>query len=217
MLSPCVNVVVIASAAEDYVAQRTVATAAASAATVATSVTAKLRSTDVADVFGCCQLKHARVLMLSLDAAGKTTILYQALLGEVVQTTPTCGFNVETIEHQDFRLNVWDLGGAEKIRRKLWPQFFGGADGIIFVVDSSDLDRIEEACDELHQLLYVPELARTAVLIYANKQDLPGALTAAELGARLDLGRARASMIQPSCAVTGDGVFEGLEWLAAQL
>mmetsp|Transcript_23304 Transcript_23304/g.65048 ORF Transcript_23304/g.65048 Transcript_23304/m.65048 type:complete len:203 (-) Transcript_23304:179-787(-) len=163
--------------------------------------------------------KEARLLMVGLDAAGKTTILYKIRFGEVVQTTPTPGFNVETIDYKNLRMTVWDLGGQEKMRRNLWRQFYMGTQAIIFVLDSSDRDRIEDALEELQQMVRAEELRQATVLVYANKQDLPHALTAEDLRERLHhvaLGN-RQWTVQPTCAVTGEGVLEGLDWLASRL
>jgi ADP-ribosylation factor protein 1 len=85
-----------------------------------------------------------RALMISLDAAGKTTILYKLKLGEVVTTIPTVGFNVETLELNGLSFTVWDVGGCDKIK-PLWRHYFKNCDIIIFVVDSCDRDRIDNA------------------------------------------------------------------------
>merc|ERR1719178_667237 len=92
--------------------------------------------------------QEMRILMVGLDAAGKTTILYKLKLGEVVTTIPTIGFNVETVEYKNIKFTVWDVGGQDKIR-KLWRNYSQGTEGIIFVIDSSDRDRIEDAREEL--------------------------------------------------------------------
>ena len=55
-------------------------------------------------------------LMVGLDAAGKTTILYKLKLGEVVTTIPTIGFNVEQVDYKNISFTVWDVGGQDKIR-----------------------------------------------------------------------------------------------------
>merc|ERR1719150_2701528 len=90
--------------------------------------------------------------MVGLDAAGKTTILYEIKYGQVITTIPTLGFNVKTVEYKNLRMTVWDVGGQQEIR-KLWRHYTTGVQGVIFVVDSSDHDRIDEARDELHALL----------------------------------------------------------------
>jgi ADP-ribosylation factor family len=87
--------------------------------------------------------KESRILMVGLDAAGKTTILYKLKLGEVVTTIPTIGFNVETVEYKNISFTVWDVGGQDKIR-PLWRHYYQNTQGIIFVVDSNDRDRVAE-------------------------------------------------------------------------
>eukprot|EP01069_Polyplicarium_translucidae_P009608 Polyplicarium_translucidae@DN3329_c1_g1_i8.p2 len=94
--------------------------------------------------------QEVRILMVGLDAAGKTTILYKLKLGEVVTTIPTIGFNVETVEYKNISFIVWDVGGQVKIR-KLWRHYYSNSRGLIFVIDSNDRDRIDEAREELHQ------------------------------------------------------------------
>merc|ERR1719382_1099425 len=96
--------------------------------------------------------QEMRILMVGLDAAGKTTVLYKLKLGEVVTTIPTVGFNVETVEYRNLAFNVWDVGGQDKIR-PLWRHYYQGTNGLIFVVDSNDRERIGEAREELSTML----------------------------------------------------------------
>src|SRR5215217_5497955 len=96
--------------------------------------------------------QQMRVLMVGLDAAGKTTILYKLKLGEVVTTIPTIGFNVETVDYKNISFTVWDVGGQDKIRL-LWRHYYQNTQGLIFVVDSNDRDRIDDAREELHKML----------------------------------------------------------------
>jgi len=60
--------------------------------------------------------KERRILMLGLDAAGKTTVLYQLKLSQQVQSVPTIGFNVETVEYKNLKFTIWDIGGQWKLR-----------------------------------------------------------------------------------------------------
>ncbi|KAJ0978680.1 hypothetical protein J5N97_014154 [Dioscorea zingiberensis] len=159
--------------------------------------------------------KEMRILMVGLDAAGKTTILYKLKLGEIVTTIPTIGFNVETVEYKNISFTVWDVGGQDKIR-PLWRHYFQNTQGLIFVVDSNDRDRVVEARDELHRMLNEDELRDAVLLVFANKQDLPNAMNAAEITDRLGLHslRHRHWYIQSTCATSGEGLYEGLEWLS---
>merc|ERR1711877_95873 len=115
------------------------------------------------------------ILMVGLDAAGKTTILYKLKLGEVVTTIPTIGFNVESVEYKNINFTVWDIGGQDKIR-KLWRYYYNNTQGLIFVIDSSDRDRIEDAREELTRMMKEDEMHDAALLVFANKQDLPNAM-----------------------------------------
>lgn len=162
--------------------------------------------------------KEMRILMVGLDAAGKTTILYKLKLGEVVTTIPTIGFNVETVEYRNIQFTVWDVGGQDKIR-PLWRHYFQNTQGIIFVVDSNDRDRVPEAREELQRMLNEDELRDALLLVFANKQDLPNAMSVAEITDKLGLHslRQRTWYIQSTCATSGDGLFEGLDWLATEI
>merc|ERR1711874_682100 len=162
--------------------------------------------------------KPMRILMVGLDAAGKTTTLYKLKLGEIVTTIPTIGFNVETVEYKNICFTVWDVGGQDKIR-PLWRHYFQNTQGLIFVVDSNDRERITEAQEELQEMLKEDELREAVVLIFANKQDLPNAMSASELTEKLGLQqlRNRRWYIQATCAVQGHGLYEGLDWLSSEL
>merc|ERR1712064_26308 len=163
-------------------------------------------------------MKDMRILMVGLDAAGKTTILYKLKLGEIVTTIPTIGFNVETVEYKNISFTVWDVGGQDKIRL-LWRHYYTNTQGIIFVVDSNDRDRVDDAREELHKMINDEELKDAIILVYANKQDLPGAMTTPEVTDKLALHtiRGKTWYIQAACAVRGDGLYEGLDWLSKQV
>ena len=158
--------------------------------------------------------KEMRILMLGLDAAGKTTILYKLKLGEVVSSVPTIGFNVETVEYKNIKFTVWDVGGQEKIRL-LWRHYYNNTQGLIFVVDSSDKDRVDVAREELMRMLGEEELRDAVLLVFANKQDM-GVLSVPEITEKLGLHtlRGREWYIQGTCALTGDGLYDGLDWLS---
>ncbi|KAL7062350.1 hypothetical protein AAHC03_01658 [Spirometra sp. Aus1] len=162
--------------------------------------------------------KNMRILMVGLDAAGKTTILYKLKLGEVVTTIPTIGFNVEAVEYNNISFTVWDVGGQDKIR-PLWRHYFQNTQGLIFVVDSNDRERIGEAADELDKMLSEDELRDAVLLVFANKQDLPNAMQTAEITDKLRLHsrQNRSWYVQGSCATEGTGLYDGLDWLSREL
>lgn len=157
-----------------------------------------------------------RIVMVGLDASGKTTILYKLKLGDIVATIPTIGFNVETIEYKNIRFTVWDVGGQDKIR-PLWRHYFQNTQGLVFVVDSSDKERISEARNELHRILNEnTELSNATLLVFANKKDLPNAMSASEMASKLGLHSLshRRWYIQHTSATSGEGLYEGLDWLS---
>jgi ADP-ribosylation factor protein 1 len=153
--------------------------------------------------------------VVGLDAAGKTTILYRWKLGEVVTTIPTIGFNVETVTHSNVSITCWDVGGKDKIR-PLWRHYYAGTDGVVFVIDSNDRDRIGDACEELCRFINEPELSDASLLVFANKQDLPRAMAAPEISEKLRLHslRCRRWFIQAASAFDGVGLQEGFDWMA---
>ncbi|AFZ79108.1 ADP-ribosylation factor putative [Theileria equi strain WA] len=158
--------------------------------------------------------KDVRILMVGLDASGKTTILYKLKLGEVVTTIPTIGFNVETVEYKNISFTVWDVGGQDKIR-PLWKHYYTNTQAVVFVVDSNDRSRIKDAREELNKMMNEDELRDAILLIYANKQDLPNAIPATELSKELGLHQFtnRTWYIQAACATQGTGLYEGMDWL----
>ncbi|KIZ00007.1 ADP-ribosylation factor 3 [Monoraphidium neglectum] len=194
--------------------------------------------------------KEARILVLGLDNAGKTTILCECdlppagttaaaaaggfdgalfllpprlpplplLVGEVVSTIPTIGFNVETVSYKNIKFQVWDLGGQTSIR-PYWRCYYPNTQAIIYVVDSSDVERIGISRDEFHAILSEEELKDSLLLVYANKQDLPGALSEAQVAEALGLHdiRGRPWAIYKTSAIKGEGLFEGLDWLSTNL
>ena len=154
--------------------------------------------------------------MLGLDAAGKTTVLYKLKLDQPVTAIPTVGFNVETVVYKNVKFGIWDVGGQDKIR-PLWRHYFTGTQGLIYVIDASDRERIDEAKQELYRIAMDRGMNDVPILIFANKQDMPNAMKPQEIQQRLELNhgplKQRNCLVQPSTATTGDGIYEGLSWL----
>ncbi|XP_066533178.1 ADP-ribosylation factor-like 4aa [Hoplias malabaricus] len=160
--------------------------------------------------------KSLHIAILGLDSAGKTTVLYRLQFNEFVNTVPTKGFNSEKVKvalgTSRVTFHFWDVGGQEKLR-PLWKSYTRCTDGIVFVVDSVDVERMEEAKTELHKLTRSSETQGVPVLIVANKQDLRHSLSVAQIEKMLalrELGAATPWHLQPTCAIIGDGLKEGL-------
>ena len=159
--------------------------------------------------------RPAKILMLGLDAAGKTTVLYKLKLNEVVNTIPTIGFNVESLTPvKNVSFTVWDIGGQDKIR-PLWKHYFVGTHGLIFVVDSSYKHEVRE---ELTWILNSEELTGVPVVVLANKQDLPKTSSPSDVhvAAKLELPflKGRSWHVHGTSAVSGDGVREAIEQMS---
>merc|ERR1719162_2767282 len=161
--------------------------------------------------------KEARILMLGLDNAGKTTILKKMSDEDISQVMPTQGFNVKSLVHEGLKLNVWDIGGQKTIR-PYWSNYFEASDVLCYVVDSSDTRRLEESGNELKELLAEDKLGGIPLLVFANKQDLLQATPADEITDALNLGAIgdRTWTIQACSAKNGDGLQDGMEWMVGQ-
>ncbi|GMH34980.1 hypothetical protein BSKO_02841 [Bryopsis sp. KO-2023] len=157
-----------------------------------------------------------RILMTGLDAAGKTTILYKLKLGKIVTTVPTIGFAVESVQYKNVSLCACDVPSLVHLLVRRYCQ---DSQGLIFVVDSNDRDRIGEARDELWKLLNADESKDVVLLILANKKDFPNAMTSAEITDKLGLDSIFQLdwYIQRTCAISGEGLHQGLDMLTAQL
>ena len=163
--------------------------------------------------------KERNILMLGLDAVGKTVILYKWKLGQTADGRPTIGFNVETVKYKNFQFTIWDIRDNDLRYTKHYATGGPHQTHLIYVVDSVDRERIEQSRDMLMAILAYEELKNAVLLVFVNKQDLPNPMNATEVVRKLGLHslRNRNWNIQETCAVSGDGLFEGLEWLSKQL
>ncbi|XP_020773849.1 ADP-ribosylation factor-like protein 4D [Boleophthalmus pectinirostris] len=160
------------------------------------------------------------IVVIGLDSAGKTSLLYRLKLKEFVKTIPTKGFNTEKIKvamgaSRAINFQVWDVGGQDKLR-PLWKSYTRRTDGIVFVVDSTEMERMEEARVELHKITRTSENQGVPVLILANKQDQESALSVTEVEKMLaihELTMYTLHHIQGCSAVDGQGLQPGLEKL----
>jgi ADP-ribosylation factor-like protein 5B len=159
-----------------------------------------------------------KILILGLNNAGKTTILYKLHLNQVILTQPTIGSNVEEVVHKNVRFQVWDVGGQENLRAS-WSTYFMNAKAVVFVVDSNDRENMLVAKMELFNIMLHENLKGACLLVLANKQDIQGARTAGEICQDLNLHAIKDHdwHIQACCAVTGEGLREGLDWVASRV
>ena len=159
--------------------------------------------------------RDAKILVLGLDNAGKTTLLkYLSSEAPSKIEEPTKGFNVKTICKEGVKLNVWDIGGQSSIRT-YWENYYERTDGLVFVVDSSDDMRLDESSDVFKILLAEPKLSKVPILVYANKQDKNDALQPNEIMDKMELNSItdRKWTIQACVATNGEGVDSGMKWL----
>lgn len=126
------------------------------------------------------------ILTVGLDNAGKTTTVQHQLKGDLSDIAPTVGFSMIDLHSGRFNVKILDLGGGERIR-EIWHNYMAETHGLIFVVDSSDLDRMDECRIILENLLSDERIKRKPVLILANKQDQPVALSENDICVRLNL------------------------------
>lgn len=165
--------------------------------------------------------KDVRILMLGLDAAGKTTSLYKMKLGEIVTSIPTIGFNVETVTFKNVNLVTWDVGGRDKIR-PLYRHYYSNTDALVCVIDSNDRERFDDALEEtIGRTVNEDELRDVPYLILANKQDLPGAMKPEEVDEKI---RERGYLKTRTWAVFGtsavspiDNLHDAFTWLTDAL
>ncbi|KAL7377648.1 hypothetical protein ABVT39_002635 [Epinephelus coioides] len=162
--------------------------------------------------------REHKVIIVGLDNAGKTTILYQFLTKEAVHTSPTIGSNVEQITIRKTHFLIWDIGGQESLRAS-WYSYYGNTEIVIVVVDSTDRERLTVTKDELHRMLAHEDLQNASILILANKQDVKGSMTAAEISQCLTLNSISSHSwhVQACCALTGEGLPASLDWMKSRV
>ena len=162
-------------------------------------------------------IPEKKMIVLGLDGSGKTTIMYK-LSPEVPTTIPGIGTVEETYNVKSknchLRFLVCDVPGSERVRG-LWRHYLQGTAGIIYVVDSADVGRLEEAGLALLGFINEENIHSLPILIFANKQDLPGALQEDEVATRMNCAQLKNPWkIWQSTASSGDGLCEGFDWLA---
>lgn len=162
--------------------------------------------------------KEMRILFLGLDNAGKSSVI-KAFLNESIDTlSPTLGFEIRSFLYKESTIHCWDVGGQATIRA-YWRNYFETTDGVVWVVDSSDRNRITDCKRELDGILKQERLAGASLLVFANKQDIVGAMTGEEIAAALDLNAItkRHWAIIPCSAANRSGIEDGFSWIVSDI
>ncbi|XP_076834728.1 ADP-ribosylation factor-like protein 13B isoform X2 [Brachyhypopomus gauderio] len=171
--------------------------------------------------------KKLTLLMVGLDNAGKTAAV-RGIQGEnPVNVAPTVGFSKVDLKQGKFQVTIFDLGGGTRIRG-IWENYYSESHGVVFVVDSSDIQRIHETRATLAEVLRHPRIAGKPVLVLANKQDRDGALLEGEIIESLSLEKLVNEhkcrcQLEPCSAVLGYGrtvdksIRRGLKWLLSNI
>ena len=178
------------------------------------------------------QDKEVKLALVGLDGAGKTTIINKLIDEEFRhETTPTIGIDTKELRLRNISIKVFDLAGQENMRN-VWKYYFSSTEGIIFVVDSQRHDRLPEVREELSLCLQDETGSKVPILIYANKQDLEGAMDANKLIEELDLDQTQVNKNPKSLIhvqncqcrsatednpFAADGLKEGFEWLTNKI
>jgi small GTP-binding protein len=162
------------------------------------------------------------IVMVGLDNAGKTSLMYKAKIKEVIKVHPTMAFNVECVHAtKKLKFKIWDIGGREP-NRPLWKAYVRKTEGVVFVVDSTDSSRFEEARHELFNLLNSDsaQLSQVPILVLANKQDCVGAVSPDMLASELNLSALNERHlwhVEPASACVGEGFTDGLKTLGKMI
>merc|ERR1712210_397653 len=167
----------------------------------------------------CIVSKSAKWSQPGFEIGGENSKADQPrLFRTLVTTIPTIGFNVETVSYKNLKFQVWDLGGQTSIR-PYWRCYYSNTDAIIYVVDSVDKERIGISKNEMVSMLEEEELKKAILLVFANKQDMEGAMSPTEVAKELGLAalRERKWQIFKTSAVKGTGLDEAMEWLVEAL
>ncbi|ESO02484.1 hypothetical protein HELRODRAFT_155828 [Helobdella robusta] len=131
--------------------------------------------------------EEMELALVGLQNSGKTTFVNVIAAGEFSEDMiPTVGFNMRTVTKGNVTIKIWDIGGQPRFR-SMWERYCRGVNAIVYMVDASDLDRIEASKNELHNLLTKPQLIGIPVLVLGNKRDVPNSLDEKDMIERMSL------------------------------
>lgn len=158
--------------------------------------------------------EDVNIIMIGLDNAGKTTIMYKLKLNETIETVPTISFNHEVVKYKNIEFKIWDLAGQDNFR-KYWKSYYQGTKAIIYVVDSSDKDRIQQSKIEFDNVINEDSLKGVPIAVFANKSDIKDSMTPNEISEVLQLNsiKDRSFSIFKTSATKEFGIKEGMNWI----
>lgn len=163
----------------------------------------------------CKGKKEVKLILIGLDLSGKTAILNRLRFGEVGSTTPTIGYNYESFDYKNTTFDIWDTGGQDKLRN-LWRHYYKEADGVLYVVDSTDEHRFAEAKDELQKAMRDLDLKGKFLCVLANKKDAENSLPLERVSSALQLESTKDHQwtIYHVSALKGTGLYDALDWVS---
>jgi len=167
--------------------------------------------------------KNGTLVLLGLDNAGKTTLLHRLRTGDIRSFPPTDRpQQCEKFSYQGITFQAWDLGGHEAVRH-LWEDYVCECSAVLFLVDASDPNRLEEAQFELEALIGEKIVQDIPIAILCNKCDREDALSSKELQSLLDYenlkkvqGDELISMFRIS-VLHGEGYQAAFRWISKHL
>jgi len=171
--------------------------------------------------------RKATVVVLGLDNAGKSTVINHFAGSPSDPVLPTCGFEFSRAECDGWKLQVQGLGGDDNFRG-LWPHYFDGAHAVVYVLDASDSERFELMAQAFQDVVHAPKMQDKPVVVLANKQDLPNALSATDIAMKLQIDsgalpcpakvfRTIALCEEEKRQVPDTNIPQALAWLLSQL
>ena len=159
---------------------------------------------------------------MGLPGSGKTNIVYRMVLNEFITTIPTISYNIEQLIYENIEFRFFDTSYGGGLLKPLWRNFFDHTDAIIFVIDGNNKESIHKpdylgltVKKEFNWVIEEAELLNKPILIFITKQDLKNTISKTDISKTLQLDsiKNRQIFVQQCSARTGDGVFEGLDWI----
>lgn len=157
--------------------------------------------------------RKTKLLMVGQSDSGKTTILNSLRYDEFIKEENCCFFHWKIFEYKNFSMKIFRIGsGADCF--SIYRSFFLDSDGVIFVIDSSDRNKIEEARDYLFRFDDDEALKNSVFLIFANKQDLENSMNSEKLQQKLEIKKIKHECkIVECCAYMKEDLYNGLQWI----